>query len=122
MKKKYSHIDFKPPKTVRKAAKRGLELRKKFGRGGISSQEAGKLGIGSGITRAATLAKGLHVSPSTAKRMYNYFNRHQKDRKPGWSNPSNPSNGYIAWLLWGGDPGRAWAGKLVRQMRAADRK
>lgn len=119
---KYDHINFKPPIGVRKAAKRGLELRKKFHRGGISTQKAGQLGIGSGIERAVTLARGLHVSPSTAKRMNNYFNRHQKDRKPNWGNPAKPTNGYIAWLLWGGDPGRAWARKLVRQIKAADSK
>lgn len=119
---KYSHINFKPPKSVRKAAERGLELRKKFKRGGISTRKAGKLGIGSGIERAVTLVRGLNISASTAKRMYNYFNRHQKDKRPGWSNPSNPTNGYIAWLLWGGDPGRAWSRKLVRQMKAADSK
>jgi len=122
MKKAYSHINFKPPKSVRLAAKRGLELRKKFGRGGISSVKAGKLGIGSGIIRAANLAKGSNMAPGTVKRMKNYFTRHNVDRRPGWSNPKNPSNGYIAWLLWGGDPGFAWAKKIVRQMKAADEK
>jgi hypothetical protein len=37
---KYKHINFKPPIGVRKAAKRGLELRKRFHRGGLSSKEA----------------------------------------------------------------------------------
>jgi hypothetical protein len=27
-----------------------------------------------------------------------------------------------AWLGWGGDPGRAWANKVMRQMKAADKK
>ncbi|MBW3017726.1 hypothetical protein KY325_01050 [Candidatus Woesearchaeota archaeon] len=122
MKKTYSHINFKPPKAVRVAAKRGLELRKKFHRGGISSIKAGKLGIGSGIVRAANLARGSKMAPDTVKRMKNYFTRHQRDKRPGWSNPKKPSNGYIAWLLWGGDPGYAWAKKIVKQMRAADEK
>ena len=122
MKKRYAHINFKPPKSVQKAAKRGLELRKKFKRGGLSSKEAGKLGIGSGIVRAIDLAEGSNMSPSTVKRMKNYFTRHQKDKRLGWANPSNPSNGYIAWLLWGGDPGWAWARKIVKQMNAADKK
>ncbi|MBW3014171.1 hypothetical protein KY335_02915 [Candidatus Woesearchaeota archaeon] len=122
MKKRYSHIDFKPPKSVSAAAKRGLELRKKFKRGGLSSITAGKLGIGSGIVRATNLARRSKMSPSTVKRMKNYFTRHQRDKRPGWSNPKNPSNGYIAWLLWGGDPGFAWAKKIVKQMKAADEK
>ena len=119
---KYTNIDFKPPKSVRQAAKRGLELRKKFHRGGLSSREAGKLGIGSGIVRAVNLAKGSKLSPSTVKRMHNYFSRHRVDKRPGWSNPKNPSNGYIAWLLWGGDPGKRWADKIVKHIKAADKK
>ncbi|MBD3248729.1 hypothetical protein GF336_01670 [Candidatus Woesearchaeota archaeon] len=119
---KYKDIDFKPPKKVREAAKRGLELRKKFHRGGLSSKVAGKLGIGSGIIRAVNLSKGSKMAPRTVKRMKNYFTRHQKDKRPGWSNPKNPTNGYIAWMLWGGDPGFAWARKIVKQMKKADKR
>jgi len=119
---KYKKINFKPPIGVRKAAKRGLELRKKFHRGGLSSKEAGKLHIGSGIVRAVNLTKGLRMAPDTVRRMKNYFTRHRVDKRPGWANPSNPSNGYIAWLLWGGDHGFAWAKKIFRQMEAADKK
>jgi hypothetical protein len=122
MKKRYAHINFKPPKGVRLAAKRGLELRKKFGRGGLTTKQAAKLGIGSGIVRAANLARGTKMAPDTVRRMKNYFTRHQKDKRPGWAKPSNPSNGYIAWLLWGGDPGFSWARKIVRQMNAVDKK
>jgi len=38
---------FEVPASVRKAAAKGLELRKEFGRGGLSIQEASKQGIGS---------------------------------------------------------------------------
>lgn len=120
--KKYSKINFKPPKQVRDAAKKGLELRKKFHRGGLSSQTAGKLGIGSGIIRASNLARGMNISPETIKRMHNYFSRHAVDKKPGWSNPKKPTNGYIAWLLWGGNPGRTWANKILKEMEKADKK
>lgn len=119
---KYEKLNFRPPKAVRKAAKRGLELRKKFHRGGLSTQQAGKLGIGSGIARAANLAKGTKIAPQTVKRIHNYFSRHKKDKRKGWANPSKPTNGYIAWLLWGGDPGKTWADKLVRQMNYTDKK
>ncbi len=117
MKKRRSKINFRPPKSVCDAAKKGLELRKKFKRGGLSSQAAGKLGIGSGIIRASNLARGMNISPRTIQRMSNYFSRHQRDKRPGWSNPKNPSNGYIAWLLWGGDAGRIWANKILREMK-----
>jgi hypothetical protein len=91
---------FLPPKKVRKVAERGLELRNKFKRGGLSSRIAGKLGIGSGIVRATNLASGKRVSYRTVKRMKAYFSRHHKDKRQGWDNENKPSNGYIAWMLW----------------------
>ena len=110
---KYAHIDFTPPKGVRKAAKQGLELRKEYGRGGTEV----------GVARARDLSNGRPVSPETARRMKAYFDRHESDKQgEGW-NPGEdgyPSAGRIAWLLWGGDPGQAWAEKLCRQMDAAD--
>ena len=114
---KKSKIDLRPPKPVRDAAKKGLALRKKFGRGGLSSRVAGKLGIGSGIVRASNLARGMNMSPRTIQRMSNYFSRHQRDKRLGWNNPKNPSNGYIAWLLWGGDAGRSWARKILGELK-----
>ena len=110
-------IDLRPPKAVRAAAKKGLELRKKFKRGGLSSRVAGKLGIGSGIVRASNLARGMNMSPRTIQRMSNYFSRHKHDKRPGWNNPKKPSNGYIAWLLWGGDAGRRWAREVLGKMK-----
>lgn len=105
---KYDKINFSPPEGVRKAARRGLDLRSEHGRGGTSV----------GIARARDLANGKNVSPSTIRRMKAFFDRHQKNRSDGKESP--PTNGYIAWLLWGGDPGRAWAEKIVRQMDSAD--
>jgi len=120
MKKRYQHINFRPPLPVRKAAKKGLYLRKKFRRGGLASRTAGKLGIGSGIVRASTIAQGLNLSPRTVMRMHNYFSRHRKDKRKGWDDPKNPTNGYIAWLLWGGNPGKKWADRIVKKLRKAD--
>ena len=101
---------FVPPQAVRSAAKRGLELRKKFGRGGTAV----------GIARARDLSNGTAVSLSTIKRMNSFFARHEVDKKgEGWG---KDSNGYIAWLLWGGDAGWSWAKKVANQMDAADKK
>lgn len=106
--KAYKHIDFSPPAGSRRDAQRGLDLRREFGRGGT----------GVGIARARDLARGANMSPDTMRRMKAFFDRHQQNRGSGTEDP--PTNGYIAWLLWGGDPGRAWAEKVVRQMNAAD--
>jgi hypothetical protein len=55
--------------------------------------------------------------------MYAYFARHEVDKRgKNFGNDAKPSNGYIAWLLWGGDPGRAWATKVRAQLLEADRK
>lgn len=107
----YDGIDFSPPQGVRESAKRGLVLRREFGRGGTQV----------GIARARDLSNGKAISPQTAKRMVSFFARHASDRKPKWADPTKPTNGYIAHLLWGGDDGRAWASKLVRQMESRDK-
>lgn len=105
---KGSHV---PPEAVRSAARRGLELRKKHGKGGLTTQEAGKQGIGSGVARASNLAAGDAVSTETLRRMVAFFSRHRKNKSGG-----EDDAGYIAWLLWGGDPGEAWAKRELAKM------
>jgi len=105
---------FPPPSSVRAAARRGLELRKKHGKGGLSTQEAGRQGIGSGVARASDLAGGGAVSYKTIKRMAAFFSRHEKNKSGG-----EDDAGYIAWLLWGGDAGRAWANRIIKMVESA---
>ena len=110
---KYDNIDFTPPAGVRKEAAKGLEWRDKFNRGGT----------GVGVARARDLSNGTNISPDTARRMASYFARHEVDKQGQGFQPGEdgfPSAGRIAWALWGGDPGQAWANKLTRQMDAAD--
>ena len=99
-------------------------VREKFGRGGLTPQEAGKQGIGSGIARARDLVRGK-VSYSTVKRMKAYFSRHRGDKKTGpdsqgrrWGSDSNPTTGFIAHLLWGGDAGKRWSESVVNREEA----
>lgn len=105
---KGSHV---PPEPVRAAARRGLELRRKYGRGGLTTHEAGKQGIGSGVARASNLAAGDAVSTATLRRMVAFFNRHRKNKAGG-----EDDAGHIAWLLWGGDPGEAWAKRELAKL------
>lgn len=112
---KYDHIDFTPPKGVRSEAQKGLDWRREFGRGGTAI----------GIARARDLSNGTKISPSTARRMKAFFDRHQSDKTgEGWSPGEKgfPSNGRIAHALWGGDAGYAWSRKLVEQLNAADKR
>jgi HK97 family phage prohead protease len=110
---KYDHIDFSPPSGVREEAAKGLAWRDEYGRGGTAV----------GVARARDLSNGTNISPDTAKRMASYFARHEVDKQgEGWSPGEDgwPSAGRIAWALWGGDPGQAWASKLTKQIEAAD--
>lgn len=113
---------FEVPASVRKAAAKGLKLREEFGRGGLSIQEASKQGIGSGVARARDLVKGK-VSFETVKRMRSYFARHAIDAKAKgdesrgfWGDDSNPSAGWIAHLLWGGDSGKRWVETILKNV------
>jgi hypothetical protein len=94
---------FKPPQGVQDNAKRGLELRREFNRGGTEV----------GVARARSLSNGQSIPLETVRRMVSYFARHEVDKKgKDWGNTSNPSAGYIAWLLWGGDAGKTWANSI----------
>lgn len=95
-----------PPLTVQRAAARGLDLRRRYGRGGTAV----------GVARARDLANGRPVSERTRARMRAYFARHAVDliaegARPG--EPGYPSAGLIAWLLWGGDPGARWVRRYL---------
>jgi hypothetical protein len=103
-----------PPESVRNNARRGLEMRREYGRGGTEV----------GVARARDLARGADISISTIRRMVSYFARHEVDKKgKGWSPGSEgyPSAGRIAWLLWGGDSGRSWANAESRKAQRVNK-
>lgn len=110
---------FKPPQAVADEAERGLKLRRKYRRGGLSTQEAGRQGIGSGVQRASDLKNREYMSPRSIKRMIAFFARHRKN-KSGKNDRGEPSAGAIAWLLWGGDAGEKWALRVRDRMERHD--
>jgi hypothetical protein len=82
-------------------AKRGLKLRERFGRGGTDV----------GVRRATQLIAREELEPRDIKSMYSFFARHSVDKQAAphrWDCDEDPSAGFIAWLLWGGDEGKAW--------------
>ena len=104
----------KPPEGVRSAAARGLELRQKWERGGLSNAQASDEGIGSGVQRATNLKNGDALSLATVRRMNAFFSRHQKNFAPDKKEADGgPTAGTIAWYLWGGNAGKAWAAGIV---------
>ena len=93
-----SHV---APASVAKVARRALEWRREFKRGGTDV----------GVRRAVQLANRQGLSDDTVRRMKAYFARHAVDKKAkGFREGEKgfPSAGRVAWDLWGGDPGRAW--------------
>jgi len=85
------------PLLASKEAEQGLAYREQYGRGGTLV----------GVARAHQLKNRELLSLSTVKRMYSFFRRHEVDKQsPRWN---KPSNGKIAWLLWGGDSAYKWA-------------
>ena len=90
----------RPPQAVADAAEKGLKLREAFHRGGTAV----------GVARARDLKNRRSLSNDTIKRMSSYFSRHKVDKRaPNFGNDEDPSAGYVAWLLWGGDAGKEWA-------------
>ena len=101
---------FAPTQAMKAAAERGLKLRSEFHRGGTAV----------GIARARDISRGAELPLDTVKRMYSFFARHAVDKQgKDWDNAERPSNGRIAWLLWGGDPGRDWASSIRDRAIAA---
>ena len=93
---------FKPTLQMAAAARKGLRLREKFGRGGTDV----------GVARAQQLVERRDLDSEDIKSMHSYFARHEVDKDThahSWGSDSDPSAGYIAWLLWGGDAGKTWA-------------
>jgi hypothetical protein len=98
---------YKPPPGAGSNARKGLEWRKEYNRGGTEV----------GVARARDLANGASFPISTVKRMYSFFRRHEVDKQGKGFRPGTegyPSAGAIAWALWGGDTAYAWATRIVR--------
>ena len=108
-------IDTKPTKGMIAEAKKGLEWRKEYGRGGTEI----------GVARARNISNGDNLSLDTIKRMNSFFSRHEKSSKGGEGfEPGQdgfPSAGRIAWALWGGDAGQTWAAKKVKEIENVEK-
>lgn len=102
-----AEIDLTPPVAAAKAAEQGLKLREQHKRGGTRI----------GVARARQLIERAPLSADVVKRMASYFARHEVDKKgKDFDNAENPSAGFIAWQLWGGDAGRDWAEKKKAEL------
>jgi HK97 family phage portal protein len=109
MDKALSDIDTTPTSGMISEANKGLAWRKEFGRGGTSV----------GMARANSISNKEKLSLDTVTRMHSFFSRHEVDKQADGFSPGEkgyPSNGRIAWALWGGDAGQSWAKKKRAQI------
>ena len=93
---------YRPTLEMAANAKKSLELRAIFHRGGTEV----------GVHRAEQLAGQRELTETDVKSMHSYFARHAVDKEGKaheWGSDQDPSAGYIAWLLWGGNEGKTWA-------------
>ena len=95
------------PASVKNNARSGLELRKKFGRGGTSVGE----------NTARTLAAGGSIGIEKVRHIARYFPRHAGDNLD-----DKTSNGWIAWQLWGGHSARSWSNAIVARVDKKESK
>ena len=101
---------YAPTQEMKEEAQRGLDWRSEFGRGGTEI----------GIARARDISNGKQLPLDTINRMVSFFARHEVDKQAEGFSPGEvgyPSNGRIAWALWGGDPGQRWAQNIADQNR-----
>jgi HK97 family phage prohead protease len=97
---------YMPTEAMQAEAKRGLDWRAEFGRGGTLV----------GVARARDIVNGRNLPFETVVRMRSYFARHEVDKQGQGFNTGEdgyPSAGRIAWALWGGDAGKRWADNIV---------
>jgi len=108
-----------PPKDVREAALHGLRL-------SYDNNYTSQSGVG--LARAVQLVLDPSIDDLAKTRMRAYLTRHERDKQgKNFGNDRNPSNGYMAWLNWGGDPAKEWlnmrnnpAGRKMDVMKKQD--
>jgi len=99
---------YKPPAAVARAARRALDIRD-----GLPPSR--KAGTAVGVRRAAQLAARQQVSLDTIKRMVSFFARHGASPGSAKARRNRTSKAAQAWGLWGGNAGRSWARRILRQ-------
>lgn len=104
-------MSYKPTKSMKEAAARGLRWREEYGRGGTDV----------GVARARDIVNGKNLSESTVKRMFSFFSRHKVNNDKHYSakeSDGGPTAHRIAWDLWGGSSGYTWSKNIVEKLDA----
>lgn len=107
----YRAEGYPPTDAMVAEARRGLEWRRAYGRGGTEV----------GVARASSIVNRENLSRETIGRMASFFARHEVDKQgQGFDRgePGYPSAGRIAWALWGGDPGKSFAEQILAELES----
>jgi hypothetical protein len=107
----YRAEGYPPTDAMVAEARRGLEWRRAYGRGGTEV----------GVARASSIINRENLSRETIGRMASFFARHEVDKQgQGFDRgePGYPSAGRIAWALWGGDPGKSFAEQILAELES----
>ena len=106
---------YKPTDGMITAAKRALEWRREYGRGGTAV----------GVARARDISNGKRLSEDTVKRMHSYFSRHANNKAKHYAakeNDGGPTAWRIAWDLWSGNAGQTWAKGITDLLKKEDKE
>ena len=102
-------MPYKPTDGMVTAAKRALEWRKEYGRGGTAV----------GVARARDIVNRASLSDDTVKRMYSFFSRHENNKAEHYSAKEadgGPTAWRIAWDLWGGNAGYSFSKRIAERL------
>ena len=93
--------DLTPTNEMKELAQKGLDLKEEHDSDAATDK---------GMSMARKIVDQTELSVDELKDMYAFFSRHEIDKDAkDFGNDDDPSNGYISWLLWGGDPGYEWS-------------
>ena len=101
-------VSLKPTAGMAAACQRGLKLYED-GRGGDGLVPAT-------ISWARKIAARENMTEEKVVKMRAWHARHAVDKKAGWDKSGEETPGFVAYLLWAGEPGRRWSESKVAQM------
>ena len=101
-------VSLKPTAGMAAACQRGLKLYED-GRGGDGLVPAT-------ISWAKKIASRENMTEEKVVKMRAWHARHAVDKKAGWDKSGEETPGFVAYLLWAGEPGRRWSESKVAQM------
>ena len=97
------------PPAVREEAMRAVRMAHRFNYGAWNFI---------GLARAIQLATIPRIDARSVERMRGFFTRHAKDAEAaGFGDDAHPSRGYLAHLVWGGDPAKEWVMGMEKRAR-----